>query len=548
MKKVILCLLFYSSFAFAADKLPADLVLTNGTVITMDSSVPTADAIAVRADKIVWLGKSAEAKQWIGQSTRVIDLKGTYVFPGLIDSHAHIESLGTSHIAIDLVGTKDVDEILKKVDERAAKTPRSDWVIGHGWDQNDWPEKKFPTAAELDRVSHGHPVFLERIDGHAAWVNRAAMQTAGLSAQTKDPDGGKLLRDEKGNPTGILVDAAVDLVASKMKALSKQEIIERTRLAAEDALGKGITMIDDAGSSASDLEAWREMASKNELPIRIYSMVWMPSEFGEQYLKTGPKNYGPYLDMRSLKIILDGAMGSRGAAMLEPYVDDPGNSGLLMWKEPEMMRVLRAAKAAGIQVGIHAIGNRANRMVLDAYEKIGVKGLRWRVEHAQLLTPQDIPRFAQLDVIASMQPTHATSDMPWFADRVGPERTKAGAYVWRSLLDHKTIIAGGSDAPVEDINPIWGVYSAITREDHDGKPAGGWMPEQRVTREEALRMFTVDGAYAAFREKDLGTLTVGKLADMIVLPENLLTCDPKAMITMRPIYTIVGGQIRYQAK
>jgi len=213
-----------------------------------------------------------------------------------------------------------------------------------------------------------------------------------------------------------------------------------------------------------------------------------------------------------------------------------------------MMRVLQAAKAAGIQVCIHAIGNKANRMVLDAYEKIGVKGLRWRIEHAQLLSPQDIPRFSQIDVIASMQPTHATSDMPWYADRVGPERTKAGAYVWRSLLNFKTIIAGGSDAPVEDINPIWGLYSAITRQDHDGKPEGGWLPEQRVTREEALRMFTVDAAYSAFRENDLGTLKIGKLADMIVVPENLMTCEPKDMIAMRPLYTIVGGKIRYQSK
>jgi len=534
--------------AWADKQQSADLVLTGGTIVTMDASMPSAEAIAIRGDKIVWLGKNAESSHWIGKSTQVIDLKGASVFPGLIDSHAHITSLGTSHVTIDLVGTTDLESVLTKVRERAAASGGSDWVQGRGWDQNDWPEKKFPTAADLDGVSNGHPVFLERIDGHAAWVNSAAMQLAGLSAATKDPEGGKLLRDEQGNPTGILVDNAVELVASKMKALSKQEIIERTKLAAQDALSKGITMIQDAGSSQGDIEAWREMVEKNELPVRIYSMVWMPSDFGEAYLKGGPKNYGTYLDVRSLKLILDGAMGSRGAAMLEPYVDDPGNKGLLMWKEPDMMRVLKAAKSAGIQVCIHAIGNRANRMVLDAYEKIGVKGLRWRIEHAQLLSPQDIPRFAQLDVIASMQPTHATSDMPWYADRVGQERTKAGAYVWRNLLNYKTIIAGGSDAPVEDINPIWGLYSAITREDHDGKPEGGWLPEQIVTREEALRMFTVDAAYAAFREKDLGTLTAGKLADMIVMPENLMTCEPKAMITMRPLYTIVGGKIRYQSK
>jgi predicted amidohydrolase YtcJ len=287
------------------------------------------------------------------------------------------------------------------------------------------------------------------------------------------------------------------------------------------------------------------MAKANDLPIRIYSMVGMPSAFGERYLKEGPQQHGPYLDVRSMKLLVDGAMGSRGAAMLESYVDDPGNTGLLMWQEPELMRVFKAAKASGIQICVHAIGNRANRMVLDAFEKTGVKDLRWRIEHAQLLSAQDIPRFSKLDVIASMQPIHATSDMPWYADRVGMERTKIGGYVWRSLLNHGTMIAGGSDAPVEDINPLWGLYAAITRQDHSGKPEGGWFPEQRVSRQEALEMFTVHAAYAAFREKELGSLMVGKLADMIVLPENLLTCDPKAMIDMKVQYTIVGGKIRH---
>ena len=545
---IILCFCVWAIPRLEAADAQADLVLTNGTIITMDPNLARAEAIAVRGDKIVWIGKDSDASKWIGSSTKVIGLKNSYVFPGLIDSHAHILGLGTSRVSVDLVGAPDLNTALKRVQDQIAKTPKGQWVFGRGWDQNDWPVKEFPSASDLDRIAPDHPVFLERIDGHAGWVNTAALKLGGVTAATKDPDGGKIHHDSKGNPTGILVDTAMDLVTSKMESLSQEERISRTRLAAEDALRKGITMIHDAGSSREDIEAWKVMARKNDLPIRIYSMVAMPSSFGEEYLKSGPQKHGPYLDVRSMKIVIDGAMGSRGAAMLEPYVDDPKNTGLLMWTEPELIRVLTAAKKSGIQMGIHAIGNRANRMVLDAYEKIGVKNLRWRIEHAQLLSPQDIPRFSQLDVIASMQPIHATSDMPWYADRVGPERTKAGAYVWRSLLDRKTIIAGGSDAPVEDINPIWGLYAAITRQDHKGKPDGGWMPEQRVSREEALRMFTLDAAYTAFREKDLGSLSTGKLADMIVVPQDLLTCDPKAMIDMKVLYTIVGGKIRYELK
>jgi predicted amidohydrolase YtcJ len=524
---------------------PADLVLTNGTITTMDPTRPNAEALAIRGDQIVWIGDSEGAKKWSDSSTKVIDLKKAFVYPGLIDSHAHITGLGTSRVTVDLVGAPDLETALKRVQERVTTAQKGEWIQGRGWDQNDWPVKKFPTAADLDRVAPNHPVYLERIDGHAGWVNSVAIKMAGVTAETKDPEGGKIIRDDKGNPTGVFVDTAAELVTSKMGSLSQAELIERTKLAAEDALSKGITMIHDAGSSEQDLEAWKAMAKANDLPIRIYSMVGMPSAFGERYLKEGPQQHGPYLDVRSMKLLVDGAMGSRGAAMLESYVDDPGNTGLLMWQEPELMRVFKAAKASGIQICVHAIGNRANRMVLDAFEKTGVKDLRWRIEHAQLLSAQDIPRFSKLDVIASMQPIHATSDMPWYADRVGMERTKIGGYVWRSLLNHGTMIAGGSDAPVEDINPLWGLYAAITRQDHSGKPEGGWFPEQRVSRQEALEMFTVHAAYAAFREKELGSLMVGKLADMIVLPENLLTCDPKAMIDMKVQYTIVGGKIRH---
>ncbi len=326
---------------------------------------------------------------------------------------------------------------------------------------------------------------------------------------------------------------------------SIDQIIERTNIALQESAKKGITMIHDAGTSAEEMAAFRAMSAKNELPVRIYSMAWFPSPLGESFLKAGPESYGPYLDARAIKMMIDGAMGSRGGAMLEAYSDDPGNTGLLMWTEPDLVTALDRMKKAGLQVGIHAIGDRANRTVLDAYQKVGVKGLRWEIEHAQVLAPSDIPRFAQLDVIASMQPIHATADRPWAESRLGPERVK-GAYAWRSLLNYNTLIAGGSDAPVENINPIWGIYAAITRQDHQGQPDKGWDPEQIVTREEALQMFTTNAAYASFHEKDLGSIKTGKLADLVVLPKNLLTCDPKDMIDMKVLYTIVGGKIRYQ--
>jgi predicted amidohydrolase YtcJ len=274
-------------------------------------------------------------------------------------------------------------------------------------------------------------------------------------------------------------------------------------------------------------------------------MIFMPTPFGESFLKKGPESVDSYLQARAIKIVIDGAMGSRGGFMLEPYSDDPGNTGLLMWKESDLMKTLTQAKLTGIQVGIHAIGDRANRIVLDSYEKIGVKGLRWKIEHAQVLAPSDIPRFSEIDVIASMQPIHATADRPWAESRLGPERVK-GAYAWRSLLNYKTIIAAGSDAPVEDINPIWGIYAGITRKDHQGQPPNGWDPEQIMTREEALRSYTTDAAYASFHENELGSVKTGKWADLVVLPKNLLTCDPKDMIDMKVLYTVVGGKIRYQ--
>ena len=503
----------------------ADLVLKNGAIITMEKETPRAQAVAIKGDRIVWVGDTDSAGAWIGKNTKQIDLKGAFVYPGFIESHAHIESLGDLRMKIDLVGTPDKTAIVDLVRARVSSAAKGAWILGRGWDQNDWPVKEFPVAGDLDAVSPDNPVVLGRVDGHACWINSRALAIAGITADTKDPDGGKVIRDTSGKPTGVLVDNAMELVLSKMKMLTLDESIQRVQLALKEAAQKGITLITDAGSGrdgSNDLEAFKTLAARNELPVRVYSMAWMPSQTGKTLLSTGPQHFGPYLEERCVKLIMDGALGSRGAALLQPYSDDPGNSGLLMWKEQDLLEVLRLAKQKGIQVAIHSIGDRANRMVLDAYEKTNARDLRWRIEHAQVLAPADLPRFAKLDVIASMQPTHATSDGPWATDRLGPDRVK-GAYAWRSLLDLKTTIAGGSDAPVEDINPLWGIYAAITRQDHSGKPEGGWHPEQRVTREEALRIYTTSALMPHFVRKSWAR---SKWASSQISPCCHLICCP----------------------
>jgi predicted amidohydrolase YtcJ len=522
----------------------ADLVLKNGAVTTMEEAQPKAMAVAIAGDKIVWVGEDSQVDSWIGTQTKVIDLKGAFVYPGLIDSHAHIIGLGGKQVEIDLLGTENKESIIRMVADRVAKAKKGEWIIGSSWDQNDWPVKEFPTRQDLDPVSPDNPVVLERIDGHAYWVNSAAIRLAGITAKTADPVGGKIYRDAQGNATGVFVDNAMAFISKVRPPLTKDEVKERIHAALQESARKGITMIHDAGQSSSDVSAFKELAQQNALPVRVYGMYMVENLNQVKDLDAFPENFGPYYEVRAIKMYIDGAMGSRGAALLSPYSDDPQNSGLVMWNQNEMVQALQGVKKRGIQACIHAIGDKGNRMVLDAYEQLGVRDLRWRIEHVQMLALSDVPRFTEIGVIASMQPTHATSDMPWTPDRIGPERMK-GSYAWRSLLEQKTIIAGGSDAPVEDINPLWGLYSAITRQDHKGQPEGGWLPHQKVTRMEALRMFTIDAAYAAFREKELGSIKAGKLADLIVLPQDLLTCEPKAMIDMQVLYTIVGGKIRY---
>jgi len=519
---------------------PADLIVTAARIYTVDPARPTARMIAVREGKILAVGEDLAA--FAGPKTRRIELRNAVIVPGLIDSHVHMEALGELLETFDFRHARTPTEILEAIRREAARRPRGEWIEGRNWDQTNWGGR-FPDADELSRAVPDHPVYLTRVDGHAAWVNRKALELAGITAATPDPPGGKILRDADGRPTGILIDKAQDLVAARIPPPSPEVLRRRLARAARECARLGLTTVHDAGVSARVLAAYRELIARDELPIRIYAMIGGEGELWRQYLQRGPE-IGERLTVRSIKLMADGAMGSRGAAFFEPYHDDPGNTGLLLLRREDIERVARQAVERGFQVNTHAIGDRTNRMVLEAYAAVlgGPNDRRFRIEHAQVVAPEDFPKFARYSIIASMQATHATSDMRWAEARVGPERVK-GAYAWRRFLELGVPVANGSDFPVEDPNPLWGFYAAITRQDHKGRPPGGWFPEHRMTRQEALESWTIRGAYAAFEEGIKGSLTPGKLADFVAISADIMTVPPPEILKARVLMTVVGGRI-----
>lgn len=523
----------------------ADLLLYNGTLVTMNPLMPQATALAIQGERIVWVGDQKDLNVWIGAHTRLIDLQGSFVYPGLIDTHAHITYSGLRKNYLHLEG-KEKSAILEEIRKYAEKCQQGEWIIGVGWDEHFWLEKTLPLASDLDKVAPHHPVVLQRIDTHLIWVNSYALQLSGIHAQMENPSGGKIDKDVLGFPTGILIDKAAMLVYQKMPDLTKENKKQLIKNVLQECLEKGITMIHDAAIREADYEAFKSLSDEDLLNIRIYMMGVIQDKEDNNMLSLGPHVCSPFLELRCLKIWMDGALGSRGAALFEPYQDHPQNKGLMLWEEEDLISVLKQAKSKGFQVAIHGIGDRASHFILNAYEKIGVAGLRWRIEHAQLLALTDIERLAKLQVIAAVQPLHATIDMAWLEERVGTARAKDEAFMWRTLLDHHVMVCGGSDAPVVDFNPLWGIYAAITRQDDEGKPKKGWYPKQRMSREEALKIYTIYAAYACFREHELGSLGPGKLADLTILPENLLTCEPKALLDMQVLYTIVNGKICFQ--
>lgn len=477
-------------------------------------------------------------------NAQIVDAPGSTILPGLTDAHGHLYGLGLSLDVVRLAGTTSYEDVIERVKERAAATPPGQWIIGRGWDQNDWPVKEFPTSAALDAAVPDHPVFLRRIDGHAAIANTAALRAAGITAATRDPEGGRVLRDANGNPTGVFIDAAMELVESRMPPVSPEQRKARVLAAAQTIAANGLTELHDAGIDGATITAVQELIDEKRFPIRVYAMLGDNAALLDTWLNDGPlMNYGGRLTVRSVKLYADGALGSRGAALLAPYSDDPSNSGLMLSKPEHIEDVARRGRAAGFQINTHAIGDRGVRNVIDAYGRAGVTANdRFRIEHLQVIAPPDIPRLAQHGIIASMQPTHATSDMYWAEARVGPERVK-GAYAWRTVLNAGARLALGSDFPVEDVNPFFGLYAAVTRQDQKQWPEGGWMPWERLTLAEAIRGFTLDAAYAAFEEKSRGTIEPGKLADLTIVEGDLFAASD--IYRTKVLYTVVGGEVVY---
>ncbi|HVZ49957.1 MAG TPA: amidohydrolase [Gemmatimonadaceae bacterium] len=535
---------------------PADLILTNGRIYTVDDAHPFVSALAVRDGRVAFVGDTRGALALRGAQTRVIDLGGRTVIPGMVDAHGHMEGLGEALATVDLVGSTSEDEVVARVAARNQNGPDGSWIAGRGWDQNRWGDTRFPTHEKLSAAFPDRPVILTRIDGHAIFVNKKAMDLAHVTAATKDPDGGHIERDAAGNPTGVFVDNAMALVRRVVPPASHDEVKRNLRAAIAETHRWGLTGVHDPGEGADVIRAWQELGQAGEINSRIYVMITggrAPSAQLDSLIAIGPRSdlYNATLWIRSIKLYADGALGSRGAALLDPYTDDPKNNGLLVSDPKFIEQVAVKALKAGFQVNTHAIGDRGNRVTLDAYEaalrQVPVADHRFRIEHAQILNYADIPRFAQLGVIPSMQASHQTSDMYWAGARLGVHRLP-GAYAWRALLNTGVVIPNGSDFPVEFVNPLISFHAAISRQDANDWPPGGWYPEQRMTREEALKSMTIWPAYAAFQESELGSLTPGKHADFVVLDQDIMRVPASLVLQTRVLSTWVEGKAVYEAK
>lgn len=476
----------------------------------------------------------------------VIDGDGQTLIPGLIDAHGHVLSYGLSLLRVDLVGTETEREAAQRVADFAADNEQLEWIQGRGWNQVLWDSNEFPQAASLDALVSDKPVWLSRVDGHAGWANSAAMELAGINRRTEDPDGGQIIRDEDGNATGVFIDNAMGLIRSQIPDTSIEEQKFALRTAMLELAKQGLTSVHDAGVGSSTIEAYKQLLEEGPLPIRVNVMLSAGDTFYTQRLAEGHfRSADDTLTMNSVKIAADGALGSRGAAMIDDYSDQAGHTGLLLLSPERLEYLMRAAMNAGFQVNTHAIGDNANKVVLDNYEQLidetNSRNLRHRVEHAQILRFEDILRFAELGVIPSMQATHATSDKNMAVDRIGDVRIQ-GAYAWRKLIDAGALIANGSDFPVESPNPFFGLHAAITRQDKNNEPPGGWFPEEKMTAIESFASFTIDAAYSGHQENLLGTLEPGKKADFIVLDRDLFTIDESQIWQTQVEQTWVNGQ------
>jgi predicted amidohydrolase YtcJ len=538
---------------------PADLVLINARIYTVDDAHPRATALAARAGRIVFVGSDVEAKTLASTSTNVIDLRGATVLPGFTDAHAHLLGLGDELRRVNLAGSASYEEAISRVKDWSKSVKPGEWILGRGWDQNRWSTKEFPTHEALSRAFPNNPVVLTRIDGHALLANAKAMQLAHVSANTPEPSGGRIVKLASGAPSGVFVDNAEALIERAIPPSTPAETRQAILAAIAECNRWGLTSIDDPGQPPEVIGIYEDLAKAGNYNLRNYVMLSDPGDPGSPatlenpYLRRGPQNalYDGHLWIRAIKLYADGALGSRGAALLAPYSDDPGNTGLLVSQPAHIEKWAEFALRHGFQVNVHAIGDRGNRNVLDAFETalraVPKADHRFRIEHAQVLSPEDIPRFAKLGVIPSMQATHQTSDMPWAESRLGPVRIR-GAYAWRSLLNTGVIIPNGTDFPVEQVNPLLTFHAAVTRQDPSNNPPGGWYPDQKMTRQEALQSMTIWAAFAGFQETMLGSLSPGKYADFVVLDRDIMTVPDDEILQTRVLSTWIGGKRVYQAK
>jgi predicted amidohydrolase YtcJ len=531
---------------------PADLILKVGRIWTGDGNQPWAEALAARGGVLVAVGTADTVERYRGPRTRIVATPGAFATPGLIDAHCHLASLGAVQEGLDLRGVDRLDEVARRVKERIDAQPGGSWITGRNWDQSLWPGGAFPTAEVLDAVAPDRPVWLTRVDGHAGWANSEAMRRAKVTADTPARPHGQIVKDASGRPTGIFIDDAKNLILRIMPRPTSADVAQRILAGQALALKAGLTGIHDAGVTGTDEAAFRDLDQQGRLRLRVYGMALPLARDPATYVSRTPISAKPgaRFELRAIKLFVDGAMGSRGGLLFEPYSDEPGNSGLLLTEFEVLRRTTEAALRHGWQVCTHAIGDRGNSVVLDAYAAARAavpetRDPRLRIEHAQVVRKADVDRFASLGIVASMQPSHAVDDMRWTEARVGPERAQ-GAYAWRWFLDAGVPLAFGSDAPVSIVNPFYGLYTAITRQDEQGTPPGGWHPEQRLTLEEALRAQTAGAAFAAFADDRLGILKPGMRADVTVVDRDLFAADPHGVLGTEVLMTVVDGEVVYE--
>ena len=541
----------------------ADMIIHNGTIYTMNDLMPTTESVAIRNGKIIALGKYRDLDDLITPRTKIINLNGAMMTPGLIEGHGHFYGLGLAKMQLDLSTAESYAELVSMVSDAIDSSNPGEWILGRGWHQSKWSDnadsfiKGFQTHDSLSKISPNNPVWLKHASGHAGFANQKAMDIAGVSSETEFGFGGEIIKDLSGNPTGVFNERAEALISKHVDTnLGKDSDIRAIELAVKTCLEHGITSFHDAGTGSKTITTLRSAIDKNLLKVRVYAMLTSrDTSLLNQWYKKGPEigSGNDFLTIRSIKLNADGALGSRGAWLIDEYTDRPGHFGMATQSMDYVYKVAKNGIQNGFQVNSHAIGDRANREILDQYEKVFnefpklSKDHRWRIEHAQHIDPKDIPRFGSLKVIASIQGIHMSSDRPWAINRLGQKRIIEGAYVWRDLINHGAILINGSDVPVEPIDPIASFYASTTRKTLKGLPNSGYEPEQKMTRIEAMKSYTINAAYGAFEEKLKGSIEIGKYADFAVFSQNLITVPDDKILETKILYTIVNGKIEYQA-